>query len=580
LESATTTASATVSNVTAKPWLKQYDYFVPPSLTYPNRPIDFLLDQATMQYADSSATIFYGQKLSYREVTAQVNAMAAALQAMGIVKGDRVALMLPNCPQFVIAYFAILRTGAIVANVNPLYTPREIGQVLNETTANTLFTLDMGAIAVEKARAAGQLPALKNIVAVRLADYMSPVARERYLAGQLAQGVPVPELPDTVLRWSTLIDLGTGRIPLRPEINAAEDVAVLQFTGGTTGIPKGAMLTHRNIIANTLQGFVWGKQYLRAGQEIFLTIIPLFHVYGMTSALNQCIMVGGTLLLVPRFDPAETLNLINTYKPGYFPGVPTMYIALLNHPAINDADLSCLRVMTSGSAPLPRDVQIRFQAYCSGVVAEGYGLSEAAPTTHCNPLFNAQKVGSIGIPFPDTDAKIVDVTDAHELPVGEIGELIINGPQVMKGYYNRPEETASTLRRRDDGQIWLHTGDIGRMDADGFFEIVDRKKDMILVGGFNVYPREVEEVLFAHPAVQEAAVIGVPDAYSGEKVKALVVLKPGNEAVTPEAMIAYCREHLAGYKTPSLLSFVAQLPKSAIGKVLRTELRKQHAEGA
>lgn len=579
MTSASTTPRTDVATV-PKPWLRHYDFFVRPSLTYPDRPVDHLLDVATMQYPTNAATLFYGQKLTYAELTTQVNAVAATLQAMGISKGDRVALMLPNCPQFVIAYFAILRVGAIVANVNPLYTPREIGLVLNESGASTLFTLDTGAVNLSRARMAGQLPALKQIVAVRLADYMADAARERFLAGQAAQGIEPPQIPDTVMRWETLLELGTGKIPTRPEIDAAEDVAVLQFTGGTTGTPKGAMLTHRNIMANTLQCFEWGKQYIRQGSEIFLTIIPLFHVYGMTSALNQCVMCGGTLLLVPRFDPTETLNLINTYKPGYFPGVPTMYIALLNHPAIKDTDLSCLRVLNSGSAPLPRDVQIRFRAYCSGIVAEGYGLSEAAPTTHCNPLFNKQKIGSVGLPMPDTDAKIVDASDGHELAVGEVGEVIVCGPQVMKGYYNRPEETASALRQREDGCIWLHTGDIGRMDADGYFEIVDRKKDLILVGGFNVYPREVEEVLYTHPAVQEAAVIGIPDAYSGEKVKALVVLKPGSEAVTPEAMIIYCREHLAGYKTPSLLVFVEQLPKSAVGKVLRTELRQQHAQNS
>ena len=585
MESATITESgspATASFTTdnpAKPWLKHYDFFVPQTLTFPDRPLDFLLDMATMQYPDNAATIFYGQNLTYREITKQVNAVAATLQTMGVVKGDRIALMLPNCPQFVIAYFAILRVGAIVANVNPLYTPREIGQIINETGASTLFTLDMGAPGLDKARQAGQLPSLKQIVAVRLADYMSEVARDRYLAGQAAQGIAAPEVPDTVVRWATLVELGNGKIPDRPEINAVDDVAVLQFTGGTTGTPKGAMLTHRNVLANTLQSYYWGSHFLRPGKEIFLTIIPLFHVYGMTSALNQCVMVGGTLLLVPRFDPTETLNLINIYKPSTFPGVPTMYIALLNHPALKDTDLSCLRIMNSGSAPLPRDVQIRFRAYCSGIVAEGYGLSEAAPVTHVNPLFGKQKVGSVGLPVPNTDAKIVDVQDGHELAQGEIGELIICGPQVMKGYYNRPEETANALRRRDDGQIWLHTGDIARMDADGYFEIVDRKKDMILVGGFNVYPREVEEVLFTHPAVQEAAVIGVPDEYSGEAVKALVVLKPGNEVLSPVDLVVFCRERLAGYKTPSVVVFTTQLPKSAVGKVLRTELRKQHAEG-
>ncbi|MHB8626564.1 MAG: long-chain-fatty-acid--CoA ligase [Aggregatilineales bacterium] len=557
-----------------RPWLKHYDFWVPAHLTYPHRPVDFLLDTATMQYPDTAATIFYGQKLTYRELTQQVNQMAAALQGLGIHKGDRVGLMLPNCPQFVIAYFAILRTGAIVVNINPLYTPREIGLVIGETQASMIITLDQGAPNLLKARDAGQFPALKHIIAVTMAEYMSEAARAGFRAMQEKQGTVLPPLPDDVIRWSKLLADNADKLPTRPDIDADDDVAVLQFTGGTTGTPKGAMLTHFNIMANTLQGYFWGKQFIRAGQEIYLTIIPMFHVYGMTSALNACTLVGGTLLLMPRFDAAEALQLISTYKPGYFPGVPTMYIALLNHPAIKTTDISSLRLMNSGSAPLPREVQTRFQAYCSGIFAEGYGLSEASPTTHCNPVFEAQRAGSVGIPFPDTDAKIVDPEDGHEVPQGERGELIVSGPQVMKGYYNRPEETANTLRRRDDGKIWLYTGDIARMDADGYFEIVDRKKDLILVGGFNVYPREVEEVLFSHPAVQEATAIGVPDAYSGEAVKVFVVLKAGTSA-TADEIIAYCRERLAGYKTPSQVVFAEQLPKSSVGKVLRTELRKQ-----
>ncbi len=566
---------ATLTKTTLdRPWLKHYDFWVPPTLTYPHRPVDFLLDTATMQFPDNTATIFYGQKLTYRELTKQVNQMAAALQGLGIHKGDRVGLMLPNCPQFVIAYFAILRAGAIVVNINPLYTPREIGLVIGETQASMIVTLDQGAPNLLKARDAGQFPALKHILAVTLSEYMSEAAQAGFRAMQEKQGTVLPPLPDDVIRWSKLLADNADKQPIRADIDADDDVAVLQFTGGTTGTPKGAMLTHFNIIANTLQSYIWFNHFNRPGQEVFLTIIPLFHIYGMTSALNSCVFNGGTLLLVPRFDGTEALQLISTYKPSFFPGVPTMYIALLNHPALKDTDVSSLRIMGSGSAPLPRDVQTRFQAYCSGIFTEGYGLSEASPVTHTNPVFGEQRTGSVGLPMPDTDAKIVDPEDGHELPQGERGELIINGPQVMKGYYNRPEETANTLKRREDGKIWLYTGDIARMDADGYFEIVDRKKDLILVGGFNVYPREVEEVLFSHPAVQEAAAIGVPDDYSGEAVKVFVVLKPGM-TVTADEITVYCRERLAGYKTPSQVVFAPQLPKSSVGKVLRTELRKQ-----
>lgn len=568
--------STLTQTVVHKPWLKHYDFWVPASLTYPRRPVDHLLDMATMLYPDNAATIFFGVKLTYREISRQVNTLAAGLQALGIEKGDRLALMLPNCPQFVIAYFAALRVGAVVANVNPLYTPREIGFILNETGARGIFTLDQAVPKLQGARDAGQLPKLEMIFAAGIQDYLPEPARVPYVANLQKQGaITLDGLPQAagLHKWSDLMAMGDSKNPKRAQIDPEEDVAVLQFTGGTTGTPKGAMLTHFNIMANTLQTYKWGEHLLRQGQDIFLTIIPLFHVYGMTVALNCGTMLGAALLLVPRFDSAEVLNLIQTYRPTYFPGVPTMYIALLNHPALNETDISSLRLMNSGSAPLPRDVQERFQPYCSGIFSEGYGLSEASPTTHSNPIFGMQKVGSVGIPFPDTDAKIVDVETAQELGQGEVGELIISGPQVMKGYYNRPDETAITLRTREDGKVWLHTGDIARMDKDGFFEIVDRKKDMILVSGFNVYPREVEEVLYTHPAVQECAVIGQPDEYSGETVKAFVVLKAGQQAADQE-IIAFCREHLAGYKTPTSIVFRDSLPKTNVGKILRTELRK------
>ncbi len=564
----------TLTHTAEKPWLKFYDFWVTPTLTYPRRPLDYLLEFATMQNPDGVSTIFFGEKLTYRQLNQQVNTMGAALQAQGIHKGDRVALMLPNCPQFAIAYFAILRVGAIVVNVNPLYTPREIGYVLNETGSRAIFALDQAGPALTGARGAGMLPALEMVFVTSVSDYMPEVARAPFLANQKKNGAAtIDDLPAApgLFRWTELMASGADKKLARVVIDPEEDVAVLQFTGGTTGMPKGAMLTHFNMMANTMQLYTWAKHYLRPGTEIALTVIPLFHVYGMTVALTTSMMIGMTLLLVPRFDPTDILNLIKTYKPGYFPGVPTMYIALLNHPALKDTDISSLRLMNSGSAPLPHDVQTRFQEYCSGIFTEGFGLSEASPVTHSNPIFGLQKAGSIGVPLPDTDSKIVD-DEGHEVSVGEPGELIISGPQVMKGYFNRPDDTANALRKRDDGRIWLHTGDIARMDNDGFFEIIDRKKDLILVGGFNVYPREVEEVLFTHPAIQEASVIGIPDDYSGETVKAFVVLRTGMEA-EPTEIIRFCRERLAGFKTPTVVVFEQSLPKTLVGKVLRTELR-------
>jgi len=566
----------------AQPWLSQYDYWVPAQSSYPQIPVDRLLDRATMRFPDHVATIFFGQKLTYLELNSQVNTFAAGLQALGIEKGDRVGLMLPNCPQFAIAYYAALRIGAVVVNVNPLYTPHEIGFVLNETAAVAAIVLDQAIPALEKALAAEQLPALKHLIAASIAEYMPPPVAEKYIDGLRAQKqVIAAELPatDGTHLWAAFMSQADPKTLTRATIDASNDLAVLQFTGGTTGTPKGAMLTHFNLVANAVQGFLWGREYLIPGETIYLSVIPFFHVYGMSSALNACVMIGGSQILVPRFDPENIFTLIKTFKPTCFPGVPTMYIGLLNHPLIHQADLSSLQIMISGSAPLPKEVGLRFQKFCSGVFAEGYGLSEASPSTHCNPLFNDQRAGSIGLPLPDTLVKVVDATDGHELAFGEVGEVIVSGPQVMKGYYNRPEETSQALRQRDDGRIWLHTGDIGHMDTDGYFYLVDRKKDLILVSGFNVYPREIEEVLFTHPAVREAAVIGVPEEYRGEAVKAFVVLKP-EMTVTEADLIAYCRERLAGYKTPSSVAFLDQLPRTVVGKVLRTELRRQEAEAS
>lgn len=406
-----------------KPWLKHYDFWVPASLTYPRRALDHLLDTATMQYPDNVATVFFGEKITYRELSRQVNALAATLQAQGIQKGDRIAMMLPNCPQFVIAYYAILRLGAIVVNVNPLYTPREIGFVLNEVHARAVFMLDQGVLRMQDARAAGMLPALEMILAVGIQDYLPEAGRAPYVANLKQQGVPTMDaLPEIngIHKWADLLAAGKGQQPKRPTIDPEEDVAIIQFTGGTTGTPKGAMLTHFNIMVNTLQIYMWGKQFLRPGSDVFLTVIPLFHVYGMTVAMNTGMLIGAALLLVPRFDPTEILSLIQTYKPSYFPGVPTMYIALLNHPKLKETDISSLRLMNSGSAPLPRSVFENFQLYCSGIFTEGFGLSEASPVTHSTPIFGMQKVGAVGLPLPDTDAKIVHIETGQELPLAKV----------------------------------------------------------------------------------------------------------------------------------------------------------------
>jgi long-chain acyl-CoA synthetase len=361
----------------------------------------------------------------------------------------------------------------------------------------------------------------------------------------------------------------------RVTIDAENDVAVLQYTGGTTGTPKGAMLTHYNIFANVVQSTTLHIPSLRRGEERYLLVIPFFHIYGFTVGLMAGTWLGGLQILIPKYDVEALLNAVREHRPTYFPAVPTIYISLLNHPRAREYGLDRIRTFNSGSAPLPLEVLQQFETMTGGMLSEGYGLSEASPVTHNSPTLSVRKPGSIGIPLPDTDMKIVDLeAGLEEVPIGGEGELCIAGPQVMKGYWNRPEETAEMLRADADGRIWLYTGDVARMDADGFSYIVQRKKDMIIVSGFNVYPGEVESVLFSHPAVMEAAVIGVPDAYRGEGVKAYVVLKPGTPA-TADELHAHCAENLAEFKRPGRIELRDSLPKSAVGKVLRRVLREE-----
>ena len=547
-------------------WHRFYDFWVPRSLTYPRQPLSTLLDFAANQYGERTATIFYGATLSYRDLRSQSLRLATALDALGIRPGDRVGLMLPNCPQFLIAFYAILRLGAVVVPLNPLYVERELREVVADSGMRALIALDTMA---PKVLAVREQVGPEIVIFAGLQDYMPEAVRPLYLQRVHAQGMGVETPTGPGLhRWTALMERAGERF-FQPPVDPGEDVAVLPYTGGTTGRPKGVMLTHFNLFANVLQAYVWAKEFVRRGEERYLVVLPLFHSFGMTSLMNVGLFNGACLILLPRFDVEEALEAIRTYQPTFLPAVPTMYIALLNHPKAAEAGLGSIRLCNSGAAPLPVEVIHQFARFSSGAFIEGYGLTEASPITHINPIMNVKKPGSIGLPIPDTDARIVDVeTGTRELEPGEIGELVIRGPQVMKGYWNRPEETANTLR---DG--WLYTGDIARMDEDGYFYIVDRKKDMILTGGFNVYPREVEEVLYAHPAVLEAAVVGVPDPYRGEAVKAYVVLRPGATASEAE-LVEHCRRHLAPYKVPRSIEFRDSLPKSMVGKVLRRLLRE------
>jgi long-chain acyl-CoA synthetase len=545
-----------------RPWLRFYEPGVPASLAYPSVPVYALLDDSAARFPDRPATVFFGATLTFRDLAELSRRFAAGLAGLGVRKGDRVSLHLPNCPQFLIAYYGALRAGAVVVPCNPLYVEREIERQLVDCGAEVAVTLDLIYPRLADVRSR---TAVREVVVTRIHDYFPPLLRALYPLRAWREGhrVRIPSGPG-VRRFT---DLLASITPAPQGAVDPEQTAVLLYTGGTTGVPKGAMLSHRNLVSNVLQARAWFTR-LRPGQDTTLAVIPFFHSYGMTAAMNLSVSTGTRLVLLPRFQVEMVLQAVARYRPQIFPGVPTMYMALISHPQVRRYDLRSISACISGAAPLPVQVQTRFEELTGGRLVEGYGLTEASPVTHANPLFGTRKTGSIGIPFPDTDARIVD--DAgRPLPPGEVGELAVRGPQVMQGYWNQPQETAQVLR---DG--WLLTGDMARMDDDGFFYIVDRKKELIITGGLNVFPREVEEVLYAHPAVLEAAAVGTPDPYKGEVVKAFVVLRPGAQA-TAEDIIEHCRRHLAPFKVPRAVEFRTQLPKSLIGKILRRVLAEE-----
>src|SRR5437899_8389495 len=553
-----------------RPWLGSWPEGVPKSIDYPEIPVHELLRRAAKEFGDRPAITFYGKSISYRALDAAVDRFAAGLRGIGVLPGDLVSLVLPNTPHFIVAFFGALRAGGIVVQTNPLYTPRELEGLWTDAGVETVVTLDLFWHNVSKARAnAG----VKRLVVCDVGEFLKaplrqlyPIKKRRDLKKQGHWPLDIPHEAG-IHRFADL-----ARTPASPpsETRASlGDVAVLQYTGGTTGTSKGAMLTNRNLIANAMQVAAWFSAGSHRSEKL-LGAIPLFHVYGLTAVMLLSIVKGGEVILYPNpRDIGAILKLIHKTKPSLFPGVPTMYIAILRHPNLAKYDLRSVRVCVSGAAPLPNEVRKQFEAATGGRIVEGYGLTEASPVTHCNPINGIVKE-CIGIPFPDTDAKLVDPEDAsREVPPKEAGELAVRGPQVMKGYWNHPAETAAVLR---DG--WLPTGDIAKMDDDGYFSIVDRNEGLILCSGYNVYPREVEEVLFMHPAVAEAAVIGIPDAYRGESVKAFVVLKAGATA-TEDEIVAFCKERLAAFKVPKAVEFTTDLPKSLVGKVLRRELRER-----
>jgi long-chain acyl-CoA synthetase len=545
-------------------WTSQYDLHVPSTLSYPEEPLPQLLARSAARFPDHPALLFYGRVIRYRELDVLVNRFARALLRMGIGKGSVVGIMLPNLPQTVIAFYGSLRAGATVTMINPLYVEPEIRQQVTDSGCETLLTLGQFYSRVEPLL---QQTCLKRVIVTGVEDYLPWFKRLLYPMKAWRDGLRVrtPVRPD-VSAFRRLLD----EPPEPPAAQAApDDTALLQYTGGTTGVPKGVVLTHRNLMTNTWQIRQWVPA-IGEGEAVFLGVLPFFHVYGMSVCQNLSLCTGSALVLLPRFQVGEVLEAIARERVTVFPGIPAMYSAINGYQRLDRYNLRSVRVCISGAGPLPPSVQERFESLTGAKLVEGYGLTEASPVTHANPI--EQTAGprhpkSMGLPLPDTDARIVDVeTGRRELPIGEVGELVLRGPQVMRGYWRREEETRQVLR---DG--WLYTGDMARRDADGYFYIEDRKKDMIKSGGENVYPREVEEVLLRHPAVKDAVVVGIPQELRGELIKAYVVLKDGATAA-PAELLEHCRRNLAKFKVPKRVEFRSELPKTIVGKVLRRVL--------
>ncbi|MCG6981073.1 MAG: long-chain fatty acid--CoA ligase [Deltaproteobacteria bacterium] len=548
-----------------KTWHQFYDEGVPHDIDPPQDPLFVCLERSAQAFPQMTATEFIGARLTYQQLADQVKRFAASLSQLGVEPGDRVAIMLPNCPQTIITYYATLRIGGVVVMTNPMYVERELGHQLRDAGAKVLVGLDHLYPRIDRA---WKDTAVEQLVITSIRDYLPFPLNFLYPLKAKKQNLNM-KVPygGSIHSFKRLVQDSPGNPPL-PEV-AVDDLALLQYTGGTTGVAKGVMLTHGNLVANVMQISAWLPS-LNCGEERFICVLPFFHVFGMTAAMNWPIYLAATMTLLPRFETKDFLKTINKSGPTIALLVPTIFTALINYPEISKYNLSSINYVVSGSAPLPVEIMNRFEKLTGSVILEGYGLTESSPVTHVNPVKSKRKAGSIGIALPSTDARIVDLeTGTEEQQVGQPGELAIKGPQVMKGYWNMDEETAKTIK---DG--WLHTGDIAHMDEDGYVFIIDRKKDMIIAGGYNIYPRDIDEVLYEHPKIADAVTIGVPDEYRGETVKIFVVVKPG-ETLTEEEVIAHCKERLASYKVPRLVEFREELPKTMVGKVLRKELRAE-----
>jgi long-chain acyl-CoA synthetase len=534
----------------AKPWLKHYADGVTEEIEFEELCLPDILERTAKRYPDKDALIFKEDKMSFKELKDKVDRLATCLSGFGIKKGDSVAILLPNLSPCVISYYAILRIGAIVVMNNPLYSDRELEHQLNDSGARALITMDIFG---------NRMIDLRRKTGIRQIIYTSVL------------GTDVKPAED-VYKWE---DILSKTSPSPPAVELSfDDVAMYQYTGGTTGVSKGAMLTHRNLSCNVQQLASWLisplKGGLKEGQGMSLSAPPFFHAFGLTAAMNSSIYLGWTQVMIPRPQPDQLLEAIRKFKPTFIFLVPTMYIGILNHPDFDKVDMKSIKFCGSGAAALPVEVIEKIQKKTGSPLMEGYGMTEASPITHVNPFGGLRKPGSVGVPIQNTLSRIVDLKDGiTPVPVGEVGEIVFKGPQVMKGYLNMPDETAEALKGG-----WLHSGDLGKMDKDGYFYVVDRKKDMVISGGYNVYPKEIEDVYLEHPKVAEAAAIGVPHPTRGEQVKLMLVLKEGEKA-TEEEMIEYCSDKLAKYKWPTMVEFRSELPKSAVGKILKHVLREE-----
>jgi len=558
-----------------RPWLASYPSDVPHTLEpYPQASVFSMLERSASVWPDNTAIAFLGKHLTYRELLHEAERFSAVLTSLGVSRGDRVGLLLPNSPQYVIAYYATVRIGAVVVGNNPLYTKRELSHQLADAGIKVMVVLDQLYPSFTETQ---QEISVSRVIVTKLTDYLpfplNLLAPLKFRREARHEGKPWPPIPkEARVEWWGSLMKSAGTPPPVAEVDAASETAGLVYTGGTTGLSKGAMLSHANIVSNCMQSAAWFSD-LKDGEDAIMCVLPFFHSYGMTVGMNLGIYRAAKLILVPRFELHRVLQQVQKEKPTIFPGVPRLYVAINDAEETKKYDLHSIKACLSGAASLPEPVAERFASITGGRLVEGYGITEASPVTHANPIYGRAKSGSIGLPITDTECKIVDLDDPDRVVgIGEPGELLIRGPQVMQGYWNRPEDTALSIRNG-----WLHTGDVASMDEEGYFAIVDRIKDMIIVSGFNVYPAEVEGVLERHPAIEKVAVVGVPDDTTGEAVKAFLVLREGS-TLTAEELISWSRDPengLTGYRVPKQVEFRDSLPETLVGKVLRRVLLEE-----